>query len=282
MQRNNWSLGAVLVTLLYAPTIYAQDAKPSGAKPPGEQTQKKTPAMDPQTDALLKEMSAYLRNLPNYSFVGDFSTEVVMQSGEKLNFDGQSQVLVDRRYGIRSDRLDSILDVSLYYNRKSITVFRRGSGFYASAEAPAEVDKALDFARDDLKLDAPGADLLYSDVYAVLTDGVTATSYLGVESVNGVAAHHIGLRGGNVDVQLWVRAGGPPLPVKYVITTKDVKGEPQYVVNLHDWNVAPRVSADMFTFHPPPGAMRIDFINQPGRQLSKQQPGQKPTGKQRS
>lgn len=221
----------------------------------------KPPALEPRADRILKDMSNYLRSLPSFSIDTNFSTEVVLVNGEKLNYNGQSQVLVDRRYGIRTDRHDGDLDGSLFYDRKTISFFRRGAGVYGSAEAPADMDEAIDFAREKLSLEAPAADLLYSDPYSFLSKGLTSARYLGVEGVRGVPAHHLALRGGDVDVQIWVQEGAAPLPVKYVITTQDVKGTPQYSVDIENWDVAPRVSADMFTFVPLPGVKRLPFKN---------------------
>lgn len=263
MRNFKWALAPGVFLLLTLSNGYAQTAKPGEGGQTSGQSQQKAPPLDPRADQILKDMSRYLQSLPSFSIDTYFTTEVVLVNGEKLNYNGQSRVLVDRHYGIRTDRYDRDLDGSLFYDRKKLSFYRRDAGTYGTTEAPADMDAAIDFAREKLGLEAPAADLLYSDPYSFLTKGLTSTSYLGVEGVRGVPAHHLALRGGNVDVQIWVQDGAVPLPVKYVITTLDVKGAPQYSVDLENWNVAPRVSADMFTFVPLPGAKQVPFKNLP-------------------
>jgi hypothetical protein len=268
-----WGLSAVLLTFLSSP-VYGQSTQPPENKSPAAKVQKKS-GLDPKADQVLKEMSNYFGNLPSFSVETKFTQEVITKAGEKLNFDGSSQVLLDRRFGIRADRTDAQQDVSLFYDKKTLSVFRRGSNFYASANAPSNLDKALDFMMGELNLDTPAADLLYSNPYAVLTDGAKSSEYLGVEEVNGELAHHVAVRGDKTDIQVWVKTGDKPLPVKYVITTKDVEGIPQFAIDLTGWDVAPLVSPDMFTFTPPPGAERIEFKSQLQRRLSQQQTDKK-------
>ena len=63
-----------------------------------------------------------------------------------------------------------------------------------------------------------------------------------------------------VDWQLWVRTGGEPLPMKYVITSKWVTGAPQYSARFRDWNTKPEIGADRFVFTPPEGVKKLDQL----------------------
>lgn len=57
-----------------------------------------------------------------------------------------------------------------------------------------------------------------------------------------------------VDRQLWLKAEGSPLPMRYVITTKDVAGFPQLSVQFSNCNLRPAVAANRFDFVAPKGA----------------------------
>ena len=47
--------------------------------------------------------------------------------------------------------------------------------------------------------------------------------YLGVHAYYGKQAHHIAVTEKDVDWQIWIQDGPQPVPLRYVITTKDMK-----------------------------------------------------------
>jgi hypothetical protein len=48
--------------------------------------------------------------------------------------------------------------------------------------------------------------------------------------------------------------------MKYVITTKDVTGAPQFSVQFSNWNLEPAITASRFTFVAPKGARRLEAL----------------------
>jgi hypothetical protein len=69
----------------------------------------------------------------------------------------------------------------------------------------------------------------------------------------------VALRGRKVDVQLWITQGPKPLPLKYVIATKDLPAQPEYSVMLSHWDTTHEPRADVFTFRPSRGASQVDL-----------------------
>ncbi|WP_254845359.1 DUF2092 domain-containing protein [Desulfovibrio sp. DV] len=53
--------------------------------------------------------------------------------------------------------------------------------------------------------------------------------------------------------------GKSALPRKVVITDKNGMGWPQYAATFTDWDTAPRLPADLFTFKPGKDLRRIEF-----------------------
>ena len=49
-----------------------------------------------------------------------------------------------------------------------------------------------------------------------------------------------------------------------VITYKEEAEQPQFWADLSNWNLAPEVSDALFTFTPPAGAERIQFLAEVG------------------
>ena len=47
-----------------------------------------------------------------------------------------------------------------------------------------------------------------------------------------------------------------------MITYIDETGQPQFWADLSNWNLAPEISDDLFTFTPPDGAKRIQFLTE--------------------
>ena len=83
---------------------------------------------------------------------------------------------------------------------------------------------------------------------------------VGQSIVAGVKCSHLAFRGAEVDWQIWIEDGDKPLPRKFMITTKQVSGAPQFTVLIRSWDVATKLSNQEFTFTPPKGAKKIEFL----------------------
>lgn len=218
------------------------------------------PRIAPDADRYLRRMSDSLRRMGSFRVTTDFAIEAVLHSGQKLQFVGTSNVAVRRPNMLRADRHGEQTDMSLFYDGRTLTLLGRRANLYATAEAPPNLDEAIDFAREELDLEAPGADLLYSDPYRILTEDTVSASYIGPAVVDGVQCHHIASRGNTVDWQLWIEDSPRALPRRYVIVSKDVTGQPAFTVELRDWEPDANIPASQFAFAPPPGAQRIEFL----------------------
>jgi hypothetical protein len=229
------------------------------AAPPEADTSQQ-PGVDPKARALLEKMSDFLGGQRQFSVEVDGSTEVVLQSGEKVEFDHSSDVRLKRPDKLRSDRRGEKADVEFYYDGRSFTLYGKKNHYYATADAPATIDEAIDAARERLGIEAPGADLLYNKPYDVLMDDVVSGTYLGTVAVRGVSCHHLAFRGNETDWQIWIEDGPRPVPCKFVITSKKVQGLPEFTVEFSQWNFSPRLGDEVFHFTPPGNAKRIDFL----------------------
>jgi hypothetical protein len=73
--------------------------------------------------------------------------------------------------------------------------------------------------------------------------------------------HHLAMRKGTTDYQLWIKDGPEPVPVRYVITSRDMPGAPQFTLELRNFEPNVPLSDASFAFIPPPGAQRVAFGN---------------------
>ena len=216
--------------------------------------------IDEKADELLHKMSRTLAGTKRFEVDVSHTMEAVTQKGEKLQFAAESSLEVERPSKFKTDRLGPIADTQVTYDGKQITVYGKRAKLYAQAPAPKTIDQTIDFTREKLDLDAPGADLLYSDPYKVLMEDAVSGKYLGEEPIGDRMCHHLAYRGHDTDWQIWVQDGAQALPCRFVITSKKVEHEPQFTVTFSHWNVAPTFSADEFTFAPPKDATQIEFL----------------------
>ena len=149
---------------------------------------------------------------------------------------------------------------TVYYDGSTLSVYGKRDNLYATAKVPDNLDNTIDFAREQLAIDAPGADLLYSNPYAMLTEDAVSGRYVGIEPVGNRMCHHLAFRGNETDWQLWVEDGPRALPCRFVIVSKHVTGSPEYAITTSDWSATPGFSPETFAFTPPPGAGKIDFV----------------------
>lgn len=218
------------------------------------------PALEPKALEILRASTQYLAGLERFSAETDNAIEVVLASGQKLQFENPAKVTVRRPDRFRAERVGDLVDQVFAYDGKSLTLYDRGRGYYATVPAPPTLDQALDLARDSLDVVAPAADLLYADAFEALTEDATSGVYLGPATVGGVRCHHLAFTGPEVDWQLWVQEGEQPLPRKYVITSKLVPGSPDFSVWIRRFDAAAAAPDDLFAFAPPAKAERIEFL----------------------
>ncbi|MFQ4140387.1 DUF2092 domain-containing protein [Nodosilinea sp. PGN35] len=228
--------------------------------------------LDPNATEVLQFMSDYLADLDAFSVNSDIDFEVIATNGQKLQFSSYASVLLSRPYGLHVRRQGPLADVEILFNGSQITLFGRRINAYVQQAFTGTVDESILAVEADTGIPFPGADLLFSDPYAVLMEGVTSSQYLGTGYIDGVEVHHLAFREDEVDWQIWVQTGDRPLPMKYVITTKWLTGAPQYETRLRDWNTSPQVSRDAFIFTAPTGARRIEVL--PSSQLEDFQPAE--------
>lgn len=253
-------LRAGTVMLVCAPAVAALAAEPDSSQTKPAETKAAAPEIDPKAQQVLQRMSSYMAGLKNFQVVSESVDEEVLTTGPKLQTLMTSRISVHRPNEIRSEQIGPVANLAAWYDGKSLTLYCKTTNAYGTVPAPPTLDAALDMARKKYGVEAPGADLVYSNAYEGLIDGVKSGQYVGIESIDGAPVHHLAFQEDEVDWQLWVADGPNPLPVRYVITTKTVQGQPQFTARLQNWNTQAVLAPGTFTFHPPPGAKRVDAL----------------------
>ena len=214
-------------------------------------------ADEAQAKELFKAMSDYMAAQQTISFDFDTSFEVITTDSQKVAFASSGAVTLNRPDKIRATRAGGFANVELVFDGKTVSLLGKEQNLYAQAEIPGTIDHLVDELRDKFHRPLSGADLLMSDVYGQLMPLVTNVKDLGSGVIRGVECDHLAFRTKEVDWQIWIAQGDRPYPCRYVITTKKVKGWPQYTVDVRDWKTGTEVAADDFAFKVPPGARKL-------------------------
>jgi hypothetical protein len=231
------------------------------------QEQNSTPsASEQRAMTILKNMSQYLGQAERFSVTIHDGYDAVQQSGQKVEFGEIRKVTVNRpdRLRFEIERSDGEKGL-VVFNGKDLTVFTADKNVYATLSRPGTLDQVIKYALKDLKIRVPLAMMLLSTLATELDSLVVSADYVEKTTITDVPCDHLAARTTRgVDFQVWVAEGSKPLPRRVVITYKDETGQPQFWADLSNWNLAPEISDALFTFTPPEGANRIQFLAELG------------------
>lgn len=219
------------------------------------------PNGDSTADGILRRSCDRLRSSSFFRIRAEISYDEVLLSGKKLFFTGSLDAAVNRPDRLRTEYRGSGQHSGIWYDGKSLTLHDWRANLYAVTEAPSDLDAFLDHTVESLGFSVPVADLFYSDPYGILMENVKSVTQSGLEEVGGLSCHHLTLRQEDIDWEIWIEEESPFLPRKLRITYKNMAASPQYTVLFTDWDFSGPPENAEFTFEPPAGAERIEFLS---------------------
>lgn len=219
----------------------------------------KAPDIEPKAGEVLKQMCDYLKNLQQFSVQAEITEDVLLTSGQRIQYGRNVEASVRRPDRMRAESAGDTDNRLLVYDGKTITLMDRTKNFYTTVPAPPELDAALEHATQAFNLRAPLADLIYTKAYENLTAGVVSGFYVGLNKVQGVPCHHLAFRQKDIDWQIWVEDSPTPVPRKFLITDKTARGL-QFTAVFTKWNTSPQLEDGLFTFVAPEKAEKIDIL----------------------
>jgi hypothetical protein len=227
-----------------------------GAEPPKKT---KVPDIEPKAVEVLKQMCDYLKNLQQFSVQAEITEDVLLTSGQRIQYARSVEASVRRPDRFRAESVGDTDNRQLVYDGKTITLMDRSKNFYTAIPAPPELDAALEHAVQAFNLRAPLADLIYTKAYEYLTEGALSGFYVGLSKVQGVPCHHLAFREKDIDWQIWIEDSQTPAPRKFLITDKAAQGL-QFTAVFTKWNTSAQLKDDLFTFVAPEKAEKIDIL----------------------
>ena len=208
---------------------------------------------------VLKSMVAFKATLDQVVLHSINLTDARLGAGLMVSNSTEVHVSIDRPGSLRISSFDGVQSKELFFHGGTLTVFNSENRYYAQASIPEEIEAAMEFALEELDVEAPMMDMIYRDLLTHLVGSPDSVIYLTNKSLaGGIDCHHIVIRSAEVDIQLWVAEGGKPLPRKIVITSKWEGGAPRFSADL-DWDTSAKIDLDIFEFKPPKGSVDIGF-----------------------
>ncbi len=214
--------------------------------------------VDGMTERVLLDACAYLRSAERFSAQFDTSFDDVLLDGTVVQYSRGSAVTLARPDRLRIDVEGDRGERSIYYDGKSMTVYRPESGVYAAVEAPSTLDATLDLAVEK-GISVPIDDLLYAQPCAALGERLRSGIYAGLHYLAGDWYHHLLLETDALDMQLWVAQGETPLIRKVLMIYRERPGAPRHTTLISDWDFDPETDDAMFQFDPPEAARQVVF-----------------------
>lgn len=213
----------------------------------------------PEAQQLLKASTDFIASQNQFSLDTRNSLEVVLYSGQKIQFNHTARQSVQRPNKLRAERAGDLVEQLFVYDGRSLTIYNPDSKAYATVGAPGTLEGMLDFARTSLDIVAPAGDLIYKNAFELMTESVISGFVVGKGVIEGVRCDHLAFRTPSTDWQIWIQEGALPLPRQLVITTRDVFNAPQFSVTVTKWDLQPRFNEQTFSFTPPDGAQRLEI-----------------------
>jgi len=127
---------------------------------------------------VLKGMSAYKSSLDRFVIKGVNLTDARLGGGLMVTNTSEVKVSVDRPGSLHISSFDGEQHKEIYFHDGTLTVYGTKRNFYAQASIPEDIEAAMEFALEELDVEAPLMDMIYKDASAHLIGSQETILYL--------------------------------------------------------------------------------------------------------
>lgn len=216
------------------------------------------PAIVATAKGLLKNMTDYMAGEDAISFGYDATLEVVTSQNQKLALASSGTVVLKRPDKIHTTRQGGFADFETFFDGETLTFVGKNANVYVQADAKGTIDELIDVMGDKYDRSPPAADLLTTDAFDKMIDGVTDVKDLGSGVINGQECDFLAFRAVEVDWQIWIAHGDRPYPCRYTVTSTTMASAPQYTIQIRDWRTGDMAPAEEFTYVNTTNAEMVD------------------------
>ncbi len=254
---------ALLAGLILAATAGAQTTAPAAAAKPARPAAKKPAApayklvVEPKAMDLLKAMSAKVAAAKAMTFTATVGYEFPSKLGPPIAYTMRYDVAMQR-----PDRLKVVMPgdgpaSEFYYDGKTMMAYAPAENLVAVADAPPTIDAALMKAYSSAAIFFPFTDLLVTDPYAAMTDGVILAFYIGAsEVVGGVKTDMLAWANKDVFLQIWIGVDDKlPRRVRAIYAADPLQLRNE--LDFTNWQLDPAIASETFKSQKALAAPRI-------------------------
>src|ERR1700722_1763 len=204
------------------------------------------PALEPKAIEILKAASNRLAAAHSMTFTADVSYESPSRQGPPLVYATQSDVTMVRPNKLRVISPGDGPASEFYYDGKIMMAFAPAENLVAVADAPPTVDATLQAAFDRAGIYFPFTDVIVTDPYKDLSDGLSLAYYVGQSHViGGITTDIVAYVTNRVFIQAWIGADDK-LPRILRAIYLDDKLQQRHILVLSNWKLNPDVAPDAF------------------------------------
>jgi hypothetical protein len=221
-------------------------------------TSAKAPAVEARAEETLRKMAALLAGTTRFTLEAEETFDTEFAHAYRVQLGNVRTLSVERPSRFVASATGDTLHRASWFDGRVLTVLDKERNIYATLEMPGTIDAVLDKLAADYKLVLPLSDLLYSDPYQTLMEGVLYGKYLGIHQAAGVPCHHLTFGQDGVEWQIWIDAGEKPWPRKLALAFWEDPSVPQYQATFRRWTPGPKLDEALFRFSAPAGARKVD------------------------
>ena len=266
-------VAALLAASLVTTACNAQTEQKAQTEPKAF-AESQAPAIDHRALDMLKKMSDALSQAKTVSFQARSMVPIRTSDGTWVNLYGISRVVMQGPDKLFANTAGDFAPYDFYFDGKMITRYSPDKNLYAVKEEPGTIDDMIEKAYRENGKSFPYADILVSEPYGVMTNGLISALYIGqstIRSLSGqgsVKTSHLAFSNEGVEWQIWIGVEDY-LPRLVCATYLDDAREPSYTVEFGDWKINEPVAPETFIFKNVSQAAKVEFCNpaQQGRKI---------------
>jgi hypothetical protein len=229
-------LGVLLLPQANAQQAPAAAPAPQAAPPPPPTIDMGVRfGLEPKAIDILKAASAKLAAAKTLSFTAVVTYESPARTGQPLAYTTLSEVTLERPNKLRVITPGDGPPSEFYYDGKTVMAYSPEANLVAIAEAPPTIDEMLKAAYDVAAIYFPFTDLIVSDPYKDLSEGLKLAFYMGQSKVvGGTTTDMVVVANDTVQAQIWIGAEDK-LPRMVRATYFDEPGNYRHQVEFSQW-----------------------------------------------
>jgi hypothetical protein len=244
----------VVADLLALGPVRAQQPHPPVEPPPPAH-----PAIEPAALEMLRAMSQRLADSKSMSFTAVTTYEAPSRDGQPLYYTTLSQVAVQRPNKLRVITPGDGPPSDFYYDGKSMMAYTPGADLVAIADAPSTIEATMKAAYDKAAIYFPFAEVIVTDPYKNLSDGLTSAYVVGQSHVvDDTITDIVAIANERVQAEVWIGIGdGLPRMIRATYPKDPVQS--RYEIQFSHWRLNLAMKDIDFTSAQALKAPHIDF-----------------------